>query len=249
MIRAIIIDDEVNSRDSISQTLKLYCPEVNVVAHGEGVQSGIEAIDLYSPDLVFLDIKMQDGTGFDLLKKIDDIQFKVIFITAYEEYAIKAFKFNALDYLTKPIDPDELKNAIDKVMAALGQDTFGERLKNLLGSMSKGSANQKKKIMLRTSDTVHVVDIERIIRCESDRNYTTFHLEDGEKIFIAKSMREFEDLLIGYNFFRVHHSHLINLNYVTKFLKDDLICVLRDDTNIPVAYRKRDELLRIIKSL
>lgn len=249
MIRAIIIDDEVNSRDSIAQMLKLYCPEVYVIAHGEGVQSGIEEINLHNPDLVFLDIKMQDGTGFDLLKKLGTIPFKVIFITAYEEYAIKAFKFNALDYLTKPVDPDELRNAIEKAMAALGNETFNERLKYFLDSMSRGNSNHNRKIVLKTSNTVHVVEIEKIIRCESDRNYTTFHLDDGEKILISKSMKEFEDLLEGYNFFRVHHSHLINLNFITKFLKDDLICVLKDSSNIPVAYRKRDELLKTLRSL
>lgn len=249
MIRAIIIDDEINSRDSISQTLKLYCPEVHVVAHGEGVESGIEAINLHSPDLVFLDIKMQDGTGFDLLKKITNIQFKVIFITAYEEYAIKAFKFNAIDYLTKPVDPEELKNSIEKVMSALGSDTFSDRFKYLLESMAKGSNSANRKIVLRTSSTVHVVEIDNIIRCESDRNYTTFYLDDGDKILISKSMREFEDMLDGHDFFRVHNSHLINLNFIKKFLKDDLIVVLKDNSNISVAYRKRDELLRALKAL
>lgn len=249
MIRAVVIDDEVNSRDSIRQMLELYCTDIIVVGQADGVKTGIECIAQNEPDLVFLDIRMGDGTGFDLLHKIDQITFKVVFVTAYEEYAIKAFKFNALDYITKPIDIDELRLAVEKATSVANDDSLTDRIKLLLQSVSKNSPQANKKLVLRTSNTIHVVEIDRIIRCESARNYTTFFLDEDETVMIAKSMIEFEEMLEEYGFLRVHHSHLINLNFVRKFMKDDLICVLTDNTNIPISYRRKDDLLRALKLL
>ncbi|MFA6949296.1 MAG: LytTR family DNA-binding domain-containing protein [Lentimicrobiaceae bacterium] len=249
MIRTVIIDDEVNSRDNIRQMLKLYCNDVFVLTEADGVKSGIECINQYNPDLVFLDIKMQDGTGFDMLNQLAEINFRVIFVTAYEEYAIKAIKFNALDYITKPIDPDELISAVDRAMSALNDDTVKSRIQKLLETANPIPSPGNRKIVLRTSNTVHVIDIDRIIHCEADRNYTVFYLDGEERILIAKSMKEFIDVLESHGFFRVHNSHLINLNYVRRFLKEELICVLKDNSNIPVAFRKRDDLLNKLSKL
>lgn len=249
MIRTVIIDDEINSRDNIRQMLKLYCNDVFVLAEADGVKSGIECINQYNPDLVFLDIKMLDGTGFDLLNQLTEINFRVVFVTAFEEYAIKAIKFNALDYITKPIDPDELSSVVDRAMSVLNNDTVSNRIKKLLDTANQIPSQGNRKIVLRTANTVHVIEIDRIIHCEANRNYTVFYLDGEEQILIAKSMKEFVDLLESHGFFRVHNSHLINLNYVRKFLKEELICVLKDNSNIPVAFRKRDELLSALCNL
>lgn len=248
MVKCIIVDDELHSRENLKQMLYLYCPDVQVVGEADRVASGVEIINKLNPDLVFLDIKMPDGTGFDLLKQLKDINFKLVFVTAYEEYAFKAFKFNAIDYITKPIDADELKDAVNKVVTHVNGFSANEAVKLLLDSISH-PLQPHKKIALKTINTVYLVEIENIIRCESDRNYTIFHFNDNEKLTISRSMKDFEDMLIDYNFFRVHNSHLINLNYVKKFNRDELLCVLTDTTSIPVAYRKREELMNALKNL
>ncbi|MCD6660089.1 MAG: LytTR family DNA-binding domain-containing protein [Lentimicrobium sp.] len=249
MIRVVIVDDEIRSRETLQEMIKIYCSKVEVVGEGEDVKSGIKAIKAYNPDLVFLDIKMPDGSGFDLLRQMMPVTFKLIFITAYEEYAIKAFKFNAIDYITKPIDPEELQTALQKAESALEADNLNSRLTGLLDMYLKPQAAESKKVILKTADAIHILDAEDIIRCESDRNYTRFYLKSGEELLISKSIKEFVEYLEERNFMRVHQSHLINLNYLIKFKKDDLICVLRDSTEVPVAWRKKDELLKIFKSL
>ena len=249
MIRTIIIDDETRSREALREMLKLYCTGIEVVAEGSDVKSGIAAINEHNPQLVLLDIKMPDGTGFDLIRKIMPVTFRLIFVTAFEEYAIKAFRFNAIDYLTKPIDPSELQSAIEKASSNIENENINERLKKLLLDYTKPQIPENRKLILKTSDTIHIVDVENIVRCESDRNYTVFHLDNKQKILMSKSIKEYSDILEQLNFYRVHHSHLINLKYLVKFKRDELMCVLKDDTEIPVSTRKRDELLRVFRSL
>lgn len=248
MIKAVIIDDEYNSRETLRQMLRYCCPNVEIVGEGEGVTSGLAAINELNPDIVFLDIKMTDGTGFDLLNKVGKADFRLVFVTAFEEYAMKAFRCNAIDYITKPVDPNELQRAVEKASKMTDGENTNDAIKRLLDSINKPN-QPNKKIVLKTLNTVHVIEVDNIIRCESDRNYTVFHLADGEKILISRSMKEFDDMLMEFGFLRVHNSHLINLNAVRKFLKDELILVLKDNTSIPVAYRKRDELLHAIKNL
>jgi two-component system, LytTR family, response regulator len=249
MIRTIIIDDEPRSREALREMLRLYCKGVEVVAEAENVKTGIEAISSNDPDLVMLDIKMPDGNGFDLIKRIMPVSFRIIFVTAYEEYAIKAFRYNAIDYLTKPIDPIELQQAIEKASAILDKENMNERLKKLLVDYTKPQSADSRRLVLKTSETIHIVDIENIIRCESDRNYTIFHMVDQERILISKSIKEFSDILEAHDFCRVHHSHLINMKFLVKFKRDELMCVLKDNTEIPVATRKRDELLKTLRNL
>lgn len=248
MIKAVIIDDEYNSRETLRQMLRYCCPNVEIVGEGEGVVSGLAAINELNPDIVFLDIKMTDGTGFDLLNKVGKADFRLVFVTAFEEYAMKAFRCNAIDYITKPVDPNELQRAVEKASKMTDGENTNDAIKRLLDSINKPN-QPNKKIVLKTLNTVHVIEVDNIIRCESDRNYTVFHLADGEKILISRSMKEFDDMLMEFGFLRVHNSHLINLNALRKFLKDELILVLKDNTSIPVAYRKRDELLHAIKNL
>jgi len=249
MIRVVVIDDESKSREMIREILKLYCSGVEVVAEGDSVNSGIAAIQEFEPDLVLLDIKMPDGTGFDLLRKTMPVSFHLIFITAYEEYAIKAFKYNAIDYLTKPIDPTELKESIEKASKTIDNENLNVRLKKLLEDYMRPVQPEIGKIVLKTADTIHVVDVEKIVRCESDRNYTAFYMEDNEKILISKSIKEFVDFLEERNFFRLHHSHIINLKFLRKFKKEDSVCILSDGSEIPVSHRRREELMKLLKSL
>ncbi|MDY0101662.1 MAG: LytTR family DNA-binding domain-containing protein [Lentimicrobium sp.] len=249
MTRAVIIDDESRSREALREMLRLYCPMIDVVAEGVDVQSGVKAIRASSPDLVFLDIKMPDGSGFDVLRQLMPINFKLVFITAYEEYAIKAFKFNAVDYITKPVDPDELQQAVEKATKVLDNENLNGRLRQMLDDYSRPVAPENRKLVLKTSEAIHILDTNDIVRCEADGNYTTFIMNDQEKILVARPVKEFMDFLEEHNFFRVHQSHLINLNFLKRFKKDELICVLKDNAEVPVSFRKRNELLRILKSL
>lgn len=249
MTKAIIIDDESRSRETLREMLKLYCPDVEVVSEGMDVQSGLSAIRTHNPDLVFLDIKMPDGSGFDLLRQLMPINFKLIFITAYEEYAIKAFKFNAVDYITKPVDPDELQQAVEKATRTLDAENINVRLKQMLDDYSKSGNSENRRLILKTSEAIHILDTEDIIRCESDSNYTIFTMSNQEKIMTSKSIKEYADFLEERNFFRVHQSHLINLDYLKRFKNDELICILKDNAEVPVSFRKKNELLRILKSL
>ncbi|NTW23490.1 MAG: response regulator transcription factor [Lentimicrobium sp.] len=249
MIRTVIIDDEPRSREAMREMLRLYCTGIEVVAEGEDVKSGIAAIQNHNPQLVLLDIKMPDGTGFDLIRKIMPVTFRLIFVTAYEEYAIKAFRFNAIDYLTKPIDPSELQSAIEKASSTIENENINERLKKLLLDYMKPPLPENRKLILKTSETIHIVEIDNIVRCESARNYTIFHLDNKQQILMSKSIKEYSDMLEQFNFYRVHHSHLINLKYLIKFKRDELMCVLKDNTEIPVSTRKRDELLRVFRTL
>ncbi|MFH1118842.1 MAG: LytTR family DNA-binding domain-containing protein [Bacteroidota bacterium] len=249
MIRTIIIDDEPGSRETLREMLRLYCKGIDIVAEAVDVKSGIEAIKQHVPGLVLLDIRMPDGTGFDLLRKIMPVSFSIIFVTAFEEYAIKAFRYNAIDYLTKPLDPIELQSAIEKAMTTIENENINERLKKLLIDYMKPQPPENRKLILKTSEIIHIVDIDKIVRCESDRNYTVFYMENREKILISKSIKEFSDTLEPHDFYRVHHSHLINLKYLVKFKRDELMCVLSDATEIPVSTRKRDELMKMLRTL
>jgi two-component system LytT family response regulator len=192
---------------------------------------------------------MPDGSGFDLLRQLLPIDFKLIFITAYEEYAIKAFKFNAIDYITKPVDPDELKSAVSKVSKFINSDNLNDHLKQMLNDYIKPMRAENKKVILKTAEAIHVIDTDDIVRCESNSNYTMFYINDGDKIIVSKSIKEFVEFLEERNFFRVHHSHLINLNFLKRFKKDELFCVLKDNTEVPVSFRKRNELLKMLKTL
>ncbi|MFC2106842.1 LytR/AlgR family response regulator transcription factor [Bacteroidota bacterium] len=249
MIRTLVIDDEVKARETIIDMLNLFCKEVDVLGEASSVSTGYEMIKHYKPDLILLDIKMNDGTGFDLLKKFDKIDFYVIFITAFDEYAIDAFKFSAIDYLLKPIDPDELTDSVLKVEKRMEQDNYSLHLNTFFDNLE--STNSKiKKLVLKTSDSVHVVSLNEIIRCQSDKNYTHFFTIHNERIIVSKTLKEFEELLSNYDFFRAHQSHLINLNFIKRFEKmNGGNLVMKDNSKVPVSFRKKEELMKFFKRL
>jgi two-component system LytT family response regulator len=248
MLRILIIDDEAHVRKTLSGMIEEECENVKLLPPADGVQSGLKAIQDYNPDLVLLDIKMDDGTGFDLLKQAEPINFKLIFITAYDQYAIQAFKFSAIDYLLKPVDPEALAEAIDRARETIHHD-FSTHLKVLDDNLRNGDIKEKK-IILRTADTVHLVKVSNISYCESDQSYTRFYLTNGEKILVSRTLREFEELLKEAGFFRVHKSFLVNLFTIGKFEKaDGGYLVMENNDRVPVASRKRDELMQLFETL
>lgn len=248
-MRTIIIDDEEKARKTIYNYLTLYCKEVEIVAQADNVESGYKAIIENQPELVLLDINMPDGTGFDLLKRFEKINFKIIFITAYEEYAIKAFKFSALDYLLKPLNPQELIEAVGKARKIIDNEAFEFSYKAFLSNYNN-QVKTDKKLVLKTAESIYMIDIKDIIRCEADGSYTTFYINDSRKIMVSKNLKEYEDILTEYNFFRPHHSHLVNLDYMLSFEKrEGGHIVMKDKSMVPVATRRKDELMNMFENL
>lgn len=218
MIKAVIIDDEQPAREVIANFLTEYCPDVEVVAKASSVSTGYNAIRRTSPDLVFLDIQMPDGKGFDLLNKFESIDFKIIFITAYSEYAIKAFRFSAIDYLLKPVKIDELIDAVDRVRKAGRTGLSAEIVSSLMSNLREGSAKQSTLIIpnIKGFDVLRVPDI---IMCQADGYCTNFHIAGQRKVVSSKNLKHFNELLIDQNFLRVHHSYLVNLDHVTGYTR------------------------------
>lgn len=247
MIRAIIIDDVKRSRESLADDLKRHCPEVEIVGEAESVKTGIDAIRKHHPDVVFLDIQLEDGNGFNILEQVGKADFKVIFTTGSDEYGIKAVKFSALDYLLKPIDPEELVAAVQKLSESKEQkQDIGNNISVLIENL-KNINNTSKRIALNSADRVHVVNVSDIVRCESQRNYTLFYIKGNKQILVTKTLKEFEDMLEDSGFVRVHHSHLINMSYMKEFVKSDGgYAVMTDGSQVPVAVRKKEHLLQIL---
>jgi two-component system LytT family response regulator len=250
MLRTIIIDDEPNARQLISNVLELYCPQVEVVGQAHNVESGIELIRRENPELVLLDIQMPDGSGFDLLKKIGEIDFSFIFITAYEHYAIKAIKLSALDYLLKPINTNELIDSIEKAqLSQVNMDEIKTKLENYHNNINQ--QNREKRLTLNTTDSVYSIKIKDITYCKSDKNYTDIHLLKGKKLLVSKTLKDFELLLSDYGFFRVHQSYLVNMNYVSYYEKEGLggNAILENEASIPVSSRKKEGFLKFLEKM
>ena len=242
MVRSIIVDDELKSRESLKILLEDFCENVEVLALCQNVAEGIEAVSKHKPDVVFLDIQMQRETGFDLLSKIKSIDFEVIFTTAYSEYAIKAFKFSAIDYLLKPIDIEELKKALHKVEKKLN-GSISDRLEQLIQNLKPSSA-QNYKLALPTADGLIFIKIDDILYCEASSNYTYIFSSDGKKYLVSRTLKEYEDMLSEHNFFRIHNSYLINLGSVKKYVRGEGgYVVMNNDVSLDVSKRKKDSFL------
>jgi len=246
MKKVLVIDDEKPTRDFIKRLIDSYHFGVEVFTDGENVATGIEAIHQLQPDLVILDIQMPDGNGFDVLKSIPVKNFEVIFITAFQEYAVQAIKFSALDYILKPIDSEELKQAIDNALNTITRKTDDSQLSVLQHNMQ---LNAKRKLVLKTQESVHVVEIDDIIRCESDKNYTSFFFTNGKKILVSKTLKDFDILLSGLTFFRAQQSHLINLNFVERYDRHDGTIIMKDGSAIPLALARKEQFFEILDAL
>jgi two-component system, LytTR family, response regulator len=248
MIKAIIIDDEKKSRDALMGLIDRYCPEVFVIAQADGCKDGIDKVKMHNPDIVFLDIQMPDGSGFNFLEAFDEFNFEVIFATAHDQYAIKAIKYSALDYLLKPINPDDLNGAIHKYIEKKDKGQITNNIKVLLDNIKPG--NDVKKIILSTAEGIHILTTDEIIRCESDDYYTKFFLTDGKTILISKTLKQNEAMLSDFDFIRPHKSHLVNIKYIKSYLKVDGGYILMiDGCKIPVSRRKRDSIISILNHL
>ena len=248
MIRCVIVEDEEMARNVLKSLLAQYCPDVMVCAEADDVISGKNMIETFRPDLVFLDIEMPGGSGFKLLTSIENKDFEVVFITAYEQFAIKAIRHDALDYILKPIDPKELVAAVEKVNEAKYKKTLKKQYDNLLKNLDPEQLVVRK-ISLSTADKIHLIDVDDIIRCESDNYYTIIFFKDGTSLMVSKTLKDMEQKLEEYDFVRTHKSHLVNMRCIMNFIKDEMMVVMTDGTKVPVSKRKKERILEVINSL
>jgi two-component system LytT family response regulator len=240
MIRAIVIDDEKEGRNTVINILNNFCNEIEVVAQAENVKTAKGKIEKEKPDAVFLDIQMPDGTGFDLLEQFSEINFQVVFVTAYDQYALKAIKFSALDYILKPVNPQQLIDAVEKIKSAeLSFGLISKQIHTLLKNK-----NGFERITLPTFEGLRFINLTDIIRCESDNNYTNFYLSSGEKILVTKTLKEFDESLSGEDFIRVHQSHLVHSKYIDRYIKGDGgTIVMMDGAEVEVSRRRKEAFL------
>ncbi len=241
---AILIDDESNALDVLSMQLAKYCPVIEVLSLCHGGDEGIQAIKSLSPDIVFLDIEMPKVNGFDVLDATKHLSYRVIFTTAYDQFAIKAFKYCALDYLLKPIDIEELKNAINRV----SKDEIASNLQTKMSQFFDYFGKAKSKLVLPSGEGYELVQYSDIIRCESDSNYTMIFLTNGKKIVISKTLKEIEETIQSASFFRIHQSHYINTDHISKIYKmDGGYVVMNDGSKLNISRNKKDEFFNLFK--
>ncbi len=242
MIHAVVIDDEPACRELLSMMIRRQFPEIEIVGTGCNVSSAIEVIRNENPDLIFLDINLGDGDGFQVLMEFKNLKAVLIIITAYDEFAVRAIQFSAIDYILKPVSEVELKAGVARAINKIGQDQSTE-VGAFVSNMNRRKSGDRK-IVLRTADSIYVASIDTIVRCESDYSYTTFYISTGEKILISKRLKEVEELLDGSGFVRIHQSHLVNLNFVERFKKKEGgVLILTDGSIIPVSPNRRQILI------
>jgi two-component system, LytTR family, response regulator len=243
MINTVIIDDEQNNIDNLSILLHTYCPQVTVLARALNANDGEQIILKHKPDLVFLDIQMPEKNGFDMLKSLNSFDFEIIFVTAYDQYGIQAVKFSAIDYLLKPINIDDLKQAVQKAAMKSTQKRHNAQLENLIQLVQQKQQKQFHRIALQSTKETRFVEPDKIVRCESSNNYTTFFLSNGEKILTSKPIFEYEEMLQDYGFVRCHQSHLVNKTFVKSWIKEEGgYLLMEDNTQIPISRNKKEGL-------
>jgi two-component system LytT family response regulator len=245
MIKAVIIDDEKDSIDTLKWKLENYCSGVDVVASFESPADGVDYLKKNPPQLLFLDIEMPLLTGFDVLEELgSNISFDIVFTTAYDNFGIQAVKFSALDYLLKPVQNKELREAIEKHVKKSDHKIPGEQIDVLLSNVKESRKGNRGRIALASKESIEFVDPNDIIACEANSNYTNVYMCDGKKKVISKTLKEFEEMLTAFGFFRPHNSHLINLSRVREFIRGDGgYLVMENKMKIPVSKSKREELL------
>ena len=249
MIKAIIIEDEIAGMNNLKNLLGRYCPDVEVVADAEDVDKGYKLLGnpSFHIDVAFLDINLPDGLVFQLLNKLDRINFDIIFVTAHEKFAVKACQYSSIGYIIKPIDPDELQEAVSRIKPGKA-NKIDQRLD--VFTQHYNNPNAFEKMSISATDGIYFINIKDILRCEAEDNYTHIHLKNGDKITASKTIKAYEDMLSGVNFYRVHKSHLINLNYMKKFVKGDGgYLIMNDGKKIEVSRRRRPAFMEQMRRL
>lgn len=251
MLRAVIIDDETAGCDALELMLRRYCPTVEIVGSTTSFEAGVEMIEHTAPNLLFLDIEMPYGSGFDLLDRFPNPCFETVFTTAHAQYACRAFRVQALDYLLKPVLPGPLMEAVQRAEKRLAErkqheGESGDASEQMLSRLVDKSVHSNR-IALRTAGSIEFVQVKDIIRCEAEKSYTIFFLADGQKLIISKNLSEFEDTLASFHFLRVHHSHIINVAHIRRYVKSDGgYLIMSDGSKIVLPRRRREELIREI---
>jgi two-component system, LytTR family, response regulator len=247
-MRVLIIDDVKDNRVLLTKLLSKYCPDVQVLGEASDIKEGEALVENHKPDLVFLDVEMPGGTGFDMLKRIGAVNFEVIFTTGHEKYALEAIRGSALDFLLKPIEPEELIRAVQGAGKKIMMHQRQKQIENLLFNVN--SINADKKIALPTAAGIEFYNVSEIIRCEGDGSYTNFIISGAKKLMVSKTLSEYEDLLTGFRFFRVHKSHIINLRHIKNYLREDGGYVtMSDNSVIAISRRRKDEFLQLVAAL
>jgi len=245
MIRTVVIEDEEHSRTMLRELLREHCRQLSVVGEADSVKTGLEVIVEQKPQLVFLDIELQSETSFEILEKLPEINFELIFTTAFDHYALKAIKFCAIDYLLKPIDLSELLIAVAKAEKRLSHEYLNKNLETLLNNLKTGSQNNHR-IALPTLEGLLFVNVSDIIYCESSGPYTKFFLKQPNKIVTSKHLKEYEDLLGGYNFFRIHKSYLVNLQEIQKYVRGDGgQIIMSNGAALAIAKQRKEDFMNI----
>jgi len=247
MIKAVIIDDEACFREMIQMLLVDYFPEVEIVAQTDNVEEAVDLLEKQNPDLVFLDIEINGGTGFHVLQKSKNRNFKLIFITAFNDFAIQAIKFSAIDYILKPINEFEFKAGVERAIQEIEKHEEQSPIDNLF---SNYTGTQNKKLVLKTLNEIHLIDTNEVVRCQADNSYTTFVLLNGENVVVSKGIGEYAELLKDFGFARTHQSHLVNLNFVKKIDKSDGgLLIMKDNSKVPISVRHKQQLFDTLNKL
>lgn len=246
-MKVLLIDNEPNLLTALKALLQAFCPRVTSIATADGVKSGLQMTGSFKPDIVLLDVEMDDGTGFDLMRQIAEPSFQLIFVTAHNKYAIEAFKFSAIDYLLKPIDPDALQNSIQKAEKNIRNHSLQQQVQVLLNQLS-GIQNKDKKIVLKDIDNTWFVKVNDILYCEAEGTYTRFFISNAEPILVSKNLKEYEDILEPLGFLRTHHSFLANPDKVRSYDKTEGgALILEGGHAIPVSQRKKDFVMQVLE--
>ncbi|HAO46198.1 MAG TPA: LytTR family DNA-binding domain-containing protein [Ferruginibacter sp.] len=246
-MKLLITDNEPGQRAALRSLLQHYCPEITEIEEAGGVQSGLVTIRSFRPDILLLDVEMDDGSGFDLLNQLYNPGFQLIFITAYNQYAIEAFKFSAIDYLLKPVDPEALQKSIQKAMLNIRNSDLQQQVQVLLQQLS-GVQNRERKIVLKDIDNTWFVKVADVLYCQAEGTYTRFHLQNGGPILVSKNLKEYEEILEPLGFLRTHHSFLANPDKIKSFDKTHGgALVLEGGLSIPVSQRKKDFVMQVLE--
>ena len=248
-LRAVIVEDEKHSRETLKNLLEEFCTNIKVIDLASNVSEAVQKIETHKPDVVFLDIELQTGTGFDVLAQLAHLNFEVIFTTAFEQYAIKAVKFSSLDYLLKPIDLEELQNAVQKAQVKKNQDTYKKQLETLMSNL-KEQQPKLNKICLASSEGFEFIKVEDIIYCKAEGSYSLFILKYEDNLLVSKHLKAYEDLLLEQDFMRVHNSFLINLKEVKKYIKaDGGYIIMNNDDSVSISRSRKEGFLEVMSSL